>query len=91
MTATLAGADFSLTGNSTPTFVTGNAYQIFAMAVDSATNKTSFPGLGADPSLKAAGGLATPAGSPSKFIYFDFNQPPPESLVTVPPAGRAPL
>ena len=40
----IVAAAWTVTGVSTPTFTIGNTYQIFAMAVDSATNQAVFPG-----------------------------------------------
>ena len=68
------GGVWSFTGASTPTFTSGNAYQIFAMAVDSATNHAVFPG----------DSYFTVPPSSSSYIQFTFQIPPPATTITSP-------
>ena len=76
-TTVISGA-WNLTGASTPTWISGTTYEIFAQGVDAAGNQTPFPGSGSATVLPA---------SPSSYVQFLYQEPPPQSALTAPVVG----
>ena len=76
-TPVIAGV-WTLTGTSTPTWISGTTYEIFAMAVDIAGNQTPFPGVG------NAAVLPTAATS---YVQFLYQEPPAQSALSAPAPG----
>ncbi|MBI3299704.1 MAG: hypothetical protein HYZ75_16175, partial [Elusimicrobia bacterium] len=87
-TASLVGQNFTLTGASTPTFLTGITYQIFVAGIDIASNTTLSPTI-TDPTDKTDGGAkAASDASRTSFVYFTRAVPAISSLVNLPAADE---